>query len=143
MRSTALEVLSELHESGTSLEASVYDQASLALNDDYERVRTAAIRVVCVQSLSNADRSGYHSSSPLLLYYLMSLDIMHQLSTSYLVLLYIDPILCLRNDFSTNCVLVTTIAYFLQILLLSINWEQNRSAKLADRSEKENVFVIF
>lgn len=56
VRSTALEVLSDLHESGISLESSVYDQASLALNDDYERVRTAALKVVAAQSLANPER---------------------------------------------------------------------------------------
>ena len=56
VRSVALETLVDLHDSGTSLESTVYEHASQTLYDDHERVRTAALRLVTALALSSPDR---------------------------------------------------------------------------------------
>lgn len=56
VRSAALAVLNDLQESGLTLENAVYDQASLALYDDYERVRSAALKLVASLALIQPER---------------------------------------------------------------------------------------
>ncbi|XP_067948883.1 integrator complex subunit 4-like isoform X1 [Watersipora subatra] len=56
VRSVALETLVDLHDSGTSLESTVYEQLTQPLNDDYERVRSAALRLTTSLALSTPDR---------------------------------------------------------------------------------------
>ncbi|XP_052217575.1 integrator complex subunit 4-like isoform X2 [Dreissena polymorpha] len=48
VRSSAFEALLHLHERGTSLNESLYQSACVALTDDYEGVRTAAVHMVWV-----------------------------------------------------------------------------------------------
>ncbi|KAF6036687.1 INTS4 [Bugula neritina] len=56
VRSIALETLLDLHSCGTSLESTVYDQASYAANDDYERVRIAALNLICTLAVDTPTR---------------------------------------------------------------------------------------
>lgn len=65
MRSVALEALSSLHEGRYSLEPQVYDQATYALTDDYERVRTAALRLTTSLALTTPDRCAPYCHSKL------------------------------------------------------------------------------
>ncbi|BES97296.1 integrator complex subunit 4 [Nesidiocoris tenuis] len=48
VRSAAMETLVILHEDGEKLEASMYPDVCQALNDDYEIVRAAALKLLCL-----------------------------------------------------------------------------------------------
>lgn len=48
VRSAALDTLVLLHENGEKLDVSMYGDACEALNDDYEIVRAAALKIVCL-----------------------------------------------------------------------------------------------
>lgn len=56
VRTSALQALLTLHERGHILDMAVYEQASLALDDDFEDVRLAAIKLIWVFSLADPER---------------------------------------------------------------------------------------
>lgn len=56
VRTSALQALLTLHERGHVLDMAVYEQASLALDDDFEDVRLAAIKLIWVFSLADPER---------------------------------------------------------------------------------------
>ncbi|XP_073255045.1 integrator complex subunit 4-like [Porites lutea] len=56
VRTSALQALLTLHERGHTLGIAVYDQASLAMDDDYEAVRLVAIKLIWVFSQADPER---------------------------------------------------------------------------------------
>lgn len=56
VRTSALQALLTLYERGHILDMAVYEQASLALDDDFEDVRLAAIKLIWVFSLADPER---------------------------------------------------------------------------------------
>ncbi|KAL1140378.1 hypothetical protein AAG570_000310 [Ranatra chinensis] len=64
VRSSAFSTLIMLHESGQSLELSMYSEACEGLNDDYESVREAALKMVCLlgntypESMVDVEKGG-------------------------------------------------------------------------------------
>lgn len=56
VRTSALQALLTLHERGQMLDMAVYEQASQALDDDFEDVRLVAIRLIWVFSLGDPER---------------------------------------------------------------------------------------
>ena len=53
----------QLHQRGQSIDLSVYKQACNALTDDYEDVRTAAVKLVWILSHIYPERYEIHQNS--------------------------------------------------------------------------------